>query len=439
MRFFSRPPTTNPSEQTQPPNGGVEAWAQVVATFCICFCTVGFGNSFGAFQSFFQEDLLHSSSPSDIAWIGATQGFLLDVLAVLGGVLYDKGYMKSQLYVGGTLNLLGLIGTSFVSQYPLVFVLFGVVIGLGFGVMYVTGLAILTEYFTTKLPIATGCATAGSSIGGIVYPILFRYLVDRVGFPWTCRIFALMSGTLLLIACLLVRPRRAGNFEHESLRPSPSTRKGLRHFQMLKDMSFLAFSFSLFLVEMGVDVPFFFLPVFVQERLNLPAQIGDYLLAGLNASSLMGRLMLGFLANYYALGAWGLATLGSAILLFTWFSIMSLASIIIFVIFYGFFVGGLTSLFSPVLRTIFGDSSDIGAKLGLAESIKGVGFLIGPPIAGLLSKSAGGYLAVSLFFGGLYVVVLSIAGSFIWRLGLKSSRDTPTENHYELPVIDSLP
>ncbi|CAJ2511940.1 Uu.00g075650.m01.CDS01 [Anthostomella pinea] len=434
----------------EPPNHGRQAWAQVVSAFLICFCTLGLGNSFGVFQGYFAQSLLLSHSPSAISWIGTVQGFFLSIVGILSGALYDKGYIRSLVYTGAALSVAGLVATSFSSEYTSIFVSFGFIVGLGCGAIYIPALAILGAYFTTRLPVANAIATTGSSMGGVLYPILFRSLIDSVGFPWTCRIFAFINGALLLVSCLLIRPRRAEPVVEEELKPTKSTLHQFLHlFKALADLKFLAFSLCLFLLMMGIDVPFFYLSTIAQKKLGLSPQIGDYLLSGLNASSLFGRLVLGLLADYTdSLHVWQFSTLGTTTLLFSFGTISSLATIIVFAVFYGVFTGGLMTLVSPVLRIISPDPRTFGSNLGLAEGFMGLGILVGSPVAGAISETAGGFLAVGIFFGSLYVVVFVVIGIFIWKNQWKTANeDVPSDGAFvtvasmvpgHLPTVASM-
>lgn len=56
----------------------------------------------------------------------------------------------------------------------------GFVIGIGGGCLYVPSVAILPTYFTTRIGLAIGLGASGSSLGGIIYPIMFYRLIDQV-------------------------------------------------------------------------------------------------------------------------------------------------------------------------------------------------------------------------------------------------------------------
>ncbi|KAH1492592.1 hypothetical protein KXX06_002753, partial [Aspergillus fumigatus] len=113
----SSPPSTLPVEELRaekveetqtpspppPPNGGWMAWLQVVGAFFLFFNSWGVVNTFGVYQTYYETDLLHGHSPSSISWIGTVQGFLLFLVGVIAGPVFDKGYLKTMIAAGSFL------------------------------------------------------------------------------------------------------------------------------------------------------------------------------------------------------------------------------------------------------------------------------------------------------------------------------------------------
>ncbi|KAI9167810.1 Riboflavin transporter MCH5 protein [Paramyrothecium foliicola] len=399
-----------------PPNGGWLAWRQVIASFCMTMCSLGLGNSFGLFQSYYHENVLSAYSPSTIAWIGTTQGFLFDAVGLISGRLYDFGHVKPLLYCGMMFNVLGLVAASFATTYWATFLSLGVCVGLGGGLFYVPSLAIVTSYFSTRQPLATGLSATGGSIGGIVYPLLFRAITDGLGFPWTCRIFACLNGVLLLISCFLIHAR-------PQLTAVEST--GLFDRTAFRDYPFVLFAVSMLFLWLGVDIPFFYLPTFVEGHLKLPKAFGSYLLAALNASSIFGRVLLGLVAMYSnSFHVWQVSIAFSCILFLTWIVIHNLGGIIAFVIVYGFLTGGVMSLVPSALLVISPDVGVVGTRLGMGSVLAGIGFLLGPPVAGVIEeKSEGGYTGLSLFAAMTYLAALVVLVVAYWLYKRTETRE----------------
>ncbi|KAI0025184.1 MFS general substrate transporter [Xylariomycetidae sp. FL0641] len=424
------------------PDASPTAWLQVLAAFLLCFTSLGLGNAFGAFQAYLATDLLAAHSPSAIAWIGATQGFLLSAGGVAAGALADRGHLRALLGCGAALGAAGLLGLSFArdGQYGVAFACLGVATGIAGGALYIPGLSLVAAYFaaTPRLGLATAAASAGASVGGVAYPLLFRALLPRAGFAGACRGIAGVNAALLALAGVLVRPRdadTAGTTATTKPEKGTAARAYLAH---LRDVPFLLFATCLLLLMTGVDVPLFFVPTFAQARLGAPPAAGDYLLAGLNAASLAGRLALGWLADRRGgchLRVWQGAILVCGTLLFCWAALRSLPGAVAFVVVYGFFSGSVVALVAAVLALLTPDQSVFGARLGLAEGFQGLGFLVGPPVAGAIAESPAGYLGVGACFGGIYLVVLACLLFYTWRYGSHLVPKAPEEQGVGLASV----
>lgn len=164
-----------------PPDGGWHAWVQVLSASFLIFNSWyatseaipqsanvrhqrGIVNSFGAYQAFYQSDLLSSYSSSAISWIGTIQAFLLVLVGVISGPVYDRGHGRL-LIAGGTLFIfLGMLMTSFATEYPQLLLAQGVLVGLGFGCLYVPSVAIAASYFSTRRALALGLTSTGGSV-----------------------------------------------------------------------------------------------------------------------------------------------------------------------------------------------------------------------------------------------------------------------------------
>lgn len=93
------------------------------------------------------------------------QGFLLFLVGVIVGPIFDKGYLKSLIAIGSFLVVFGLMMTSLSTKYYQVFLAHGVVVGIGCAFLFLPSIAIVATYFTSRRAIATGVTASGGSIG----------------------------------------------------------------------------------------------------------------------------------------------------------------------------------------------------------------------------------------------------------------------------------
>ena len=109
------------------------------------------------------------------------QGFLLAFGSIFAGCVLDRGHPRILIICGGFFVVLGLMMTSLCRTYWQLMLAQGICIGIGAGQLFIVAVAVLPGWFARRRAIATGLAATGSSLGGIVYPIVFHKLEPRIG------------------------------------------------------------------------------------------------------------------------------------------------------------------------------------------------------------------------------------------------------------------
>ncbi|PYH29287.1 putative MFS monocarboxylate transporter [Aspergillus neoniger CBS 115656] len=402
------------ADATAPPNGGVAGWSAVFASFLLFATTYGYSSAYGAFQTYYESDLLRSSSPSRIAWIGTIQGFLMISTGVFAGPLFDQGYLHSLMIVGCFLNVIGFMMLGLSTEYYQVFLSQGVCSGIGCGLIYVPALSLASTLFTTRRSIAVGLLTSGASIGGTVFSILFIRLQPRIGFPWTARTLAFIQ---VACSCIAVPMLIA------ITNPKSSPPRQLIHWHALKELSFDAYAIVIFLFFVSYFVPLFLLPSFAPSALHTSADLSVYMTAIFNASSSISRIGCPLLVSRFGpIKVLYTSMVISAVILFGWTGVHNVAGCIVFCVFLGGFTGSFVAVI-PVLMAhpvISPTPSVIGTRMGMQWFAVSLGALIGAPIGGALEGYGGsnGFLGMQLFSAlvmALASAVLLVPMRAIWR------------------------
>lgn len=125
----------------------------------------GILNTFGAYQTYYETGELYVASSSNISWIGSVQSSLLLLLGLMTGPLYDAGYFHVLMYSGSFLIIFGQMMTSLCREYYQALLAQGFCMGIGVGLIFIPGVAILSTYFSTNLALVNGIAAAGSGLG----------------------------------------------------------------------------------------------------------------------------------------------------------------------------------------------------------------------------------------------------------------------------------
>ncbi|KAL4863929.1 hypothetical protein BDV12DRAFT_201646 [Aspergillus spectabilis] len=364
-----------------PKEGGVRGWMQVFGTLFILFNIWGLAFAFGSFQSFYVLDFLPHVGTSAISWVGTIQSWLLIIGGLVSGPLFDLGYYRIMIIVGSFLSVFGIMMLSLAHEYYQILLSQGICAGLGFGLLYIPSITLVSRSFVRKRALALGVSTAGAPAGGVIYTLMFEQLLPRVGFPWTVRIIGFVMLVLFLAAGFMLLWRTENAVQLPTTRP-----RRLFDIAALKDLPFWNFTVANFFLYLGYMTPFYYMPIFAETKLGTSRSLGLYILIISQASSIIGRVVTTAVAHYYgAMIPWIFCGVASGVLCIAWMSATTLARFILFAAFYGAISGALVPLPPSVFPHICPDPTALGAWLGMAQSITSFATLIGAPIAGALA------------------------------------------------------
>ena len=340
-------------------------------------------NSFGVYQAYYQSDRLPSSSPSSISWIGSIQVFIAIGFGIFTGPLYDRGLLRFLVLGGSFLTVLGMMMTSIGDSYYQIFLAQGLCVGFGMGLVYVPILGEVSRHFSKKRPIALGLSSTGACVGGVIFPILFRQLLPKIGFGWTVRVLAFINFgcgvTASAIVCLGSRPAQV-----------QSSRRAW-DLTAFREMPFTFFTLGMFLVFVPYYVPLTYVPVFAQTVLRTSDNLAGYLLAIVNAGSLLGRTLPYILGSKMTpIRIFFFWIIAAVILFFGWMGVSSTSGFIVWCVFWGVVSGVLaTAPIAAVSHPVLTPSQgELGTRMGMSLMASAIGDLVGPPMMGALLSGA---------------------------------------------------
>jgi len=204
-RIASRVTTRSIRDPGPPPDGGLVAWTQIVCAWLAIMNSWGFVNSFGAFQPYYESVLPESAST--ISWIGSIQACLMFSLGMFSGRALDRGWFRPTVGIGIAIQILGIFALSGAKTYWQFLMTQGFCTGVGGGIFFVPIMGLCSTYFSTHRGMALGIVTSGNSVGGIVYPVVVRQLLGKVGFGWTVRVLGFINVASLLVVIAFMKPR----------------------------------------------------------------------------------------------------------------------------------------------------------------------------------------------------------------------------------------
>ncbi|KAI8610878.1 major facilitator superfamily domain-containing protein [Chytriomyces sp. MP71] len=388
------------TEIGEAPDGGIDAWMAVFASFMIHFLGLGAFYSFGVWASYYIKTGL--APLSVISFIGSVSAFFLLGLGVFSGRLAEKFGFRFMIVIGNVILTLGLLLASFSSQVWELMLTQGLLFGVGMSIAYFPAVSLPSQWFEKKRGLATGIAVSGSGIGGLVMSILTQKMIDGMGFSWTMRVTALV----VFVGIMAVLP-----FVKTRLPPAPQSKTD---WTVFKDSRFLLLLATGFFATFSNLVPVYYLPAYAIDIVGVSSTDAAVLLSIYNGASAVGRIIIGIGADTIVgrLNSLLLCTLVSAFsMLFIWTFSYSYAMLVVFCVVNGFVCGGYISLFPVVVGRIFGVKR-LPSLVGTLMSISAIANLSGTPLAGVVRDSLG-YKGVTVFSGVL--TLLSFVFAIIVR------------------------
>ncbi|KAG1789941.1 major facilitator superfamily domain-containing protein [Suillus plorans] len=411
-----------PSEY-DPPDGGFWAWATVFGCFLIQFCGFGYVSSYGVYQDFYTRIYLANQPPEytytlesvvsvTVRWIGALTSFLADSVTLISGPLYDRGWFYQLMIVGSALQSISLFALSLAKpgQFYLIFIVQGILSGIGMGITYGPCMAVISQHFSKRRTLVMSLVASGSPMGAVVHPIMLNHLLNgTVGFERGVRASAGFVSALLLISCLSMRTRALS-----MSKPTTSYNAAVR--KCSRDVFFILITAGSTIFQIGYYFPIFYLQLDSIKH-GIDVHFSFYSLVIMNAACVVGRCTAGIIAAYTgALNFTMVSTLACSALIICMIALSDVAGVIVLGLGYGYFSGVYVALMVPLVTVFTPDLSELGARFGICFAFTAFGGLLGGPISGALLSSQYRWWIASLFSGvSSFALFPHHAEMFIYR------------------------
>lgn len=190
------------------------------------------------------------------------------------GKLFDNYGPRWLLLIGTFFHVFGLMMTSLSTKYYQFILAQGICSPLGASAVFYASMTSAVTWFHHRRALALGITVSGSSLGGVIFPIMVDHLVQEVGFAWAMRICAFMILGLLVISNLTVKSR---------LKHTVKPFHPMEFLKPLKELKFILTVTGAFFFFWGMFLPFTFV-ILQAERYGMSTNMGAYLIPILNAA-----------------------------------------------------------------------------------------------------------------------------------------------------------
>ena len=126
-------------------------------------------------------------------------------LSPVASILVDRCGIRKTSFTGAFLATTGMLASSFVNQVEILYLTYGLLLGIGSSLIYNPSLVILGHYFKRHLGIVNGLVSFGSAVFTIVLPFLLKETLQSIGLQNTMRMLAGFL-SLLMVGSLTWKP-----------------------------------------------------------------------------------------------------------------------------------------------------------------------------------------------------------------------------------------
>ncbi|KAJ5963702.1 uncharacterized protein N7479_003578 [Penicillium vulpinum] len=381
------------------PDGGLQAWLTVAGASVALFVSFGWVNCIGLFQAEYETNQLKDFSSSDVSWITSMEFFFMLFTSPVAGKLFDSYGPRVPIAIGSVLHVFGLMMASLSYKYYQFMLSQSVVSGIGSSLIFTPAMTAPQTWFRQKRGLVGGLTVAGSSLGGVIFPLMVQHLLPQVGFGWTMRICAFLILGLLVIANLTI----SSNFPH-----TPRPFSVMRYLGPLQELNFGILCTASFFMYWGLSVPFDYIVV-EAIHYGMSSHMAWSLVPILNGASFFGRTVPNYIAD--KVGRFNvmlvMTSLSAILVLALWLPSRGNGALITFAALFGITSGAIIGL-GPVLIVSISPMNELGYRMGTILAFAAVGTLTSPPIGGAIAADTGGSYTYTCVFSGVSFVMGTI-------------------------------
>lgn len=191
----------------EPPDGGW-GWVIVAVSFLCNMVVDGISYSFGIF---FMEFVQYYRAPKGrTAWIGSLLSGCYLSAGPIVSALTNRFGCRAVTIAGSIVSCIAFLLSTFAPSVDVLMLTYGIMGGIGFGLIYLPAIVSVSYYFSTKRAFATGIAVCGSGMGAFVFAPICQALLSI--YDWKGSLLILSGLTLnCMVFGALMRPLESGD------------------------------------------------------------------------------------------------------------------------------------------------------------------------------------------------------------------------------------
>lgn len=375
-------------------------WLVVACSFtCICILD-GIGYSFGVFLEPLLEEFEEGRGALSIA--GSLQVGVYSLSGPMVAVVVGKWGERKACMVGAIISAAGVLGASYAVGIKTLILCYSVVTGLGFGLMYLPSIVIVSQHFTKRRALATGIVLCAAGAGTFSIAPLSEQLVELLGWRGAMRVLA--GACVGCVGCGAAMLPGQAQQQHHTLGAGhadqgPGAKVERRCLAKIigEELSSSPTLPIMFIMAMGdclsalsLYIPYTHLPP-AAMAVGISPSNAAFLISAIGVTNTVGRLVAGWLADRPNINPMLLIMVAVMTATPTHFIFPFISSYWIFLVLsciFGFLTGMWVSALPSALVTLVGVPL-LAPSFGIITAFRGAMVLTGPPLAGFVVDMVG--------------------------------------------------
>ncbi len=372
---------------------------------------------FGVFMEPIMEDF--SWSKSQVTWIITIYWAVMALSAPIVGKVIDTYGVRKVMLGAALVNGICLLALYQANALWHFYLIYGIkaISHAGLGLIAIG--AVVAIWFDKKRGRATGIATIGIGLGGLLLAPFAGFLIPIAGWRAVYLVLGILIWVIVLPTIAVIvksSPEALGLLRDGEVRPTEAKNVGSMPVSIeiplsraIQTPAYWLISLAFFLGGAGLFGTLTHQTSFI-EGIGISREAASLALGFTAGIGILGKIFFGFLAEkiqvrYVAFICFGFQAVGVSILMMT----RSMAMVWLFVVVFGFAMGGSVTLRTLIIIEFFGTAA-VGAILGSSSLIFALGAASGPIFAAYVFDFTQDYYWAFLS----YIVIYGIAMGMVF-------------------------
>ncbi|MER1953984.1 MAG: OFA family MFS transporter [Desemzia incerta] len=351
--------------------------------------------------SVFQTALLETNTDwtlSETSLAFSISFAMVPVGMIICGPIVDKHGGKKVVLAAGLLFGLGMFLTGFANSIIMLYLTYGVILGLGIGAGYGTATALTVKWFPDKKGLAGGLTAAGFGSGAILLAPIATNMIESVGVNDT---FKILGGILLVVICASSFVMENPPVQEKAI--GATTDKDKNYKEMLRETNFwILWAVYTFAATSGLMV--------IGHAANLASYYslgaGAVIVMVVGLANTLGRIFWGSVSD--KMGRYKTVMImfivsGTGLILLNFANTLGAVAGIAGLIFIALSFGGFLGSFPGITAENWGASKS-ASNYGWMFTAYGIASILGPSLASSIRESTGSYSMALLISAGMALV-----------------------------------